>query len=120
MFDKNIQSYLKEYKTKYTSLVVTSDIQNIQEKMYDYIMIQSPSQEEMLRILNKVYHNLDNGSILHILDWFENIDAGPLVAVQSWSSSLKYMKIHSFPVEHWNERAFVIQKVDDYDAWSDA
>ena len=36
-------------------------------------MIQSSLQEEVLRILNKVYYNLDTGSVLHILDWV-NID----------------------------------------------
>jgi len=119
MLDTNIQSYLKEYKPSYSSLVVTTDIQNIQQKPYDYIMIQSSSQEEVLCILNKVYYNLDTGSVLHILDWFDEITNGPMLAFQVWSSSLKHMKIHPFPVHHWNERAFIIQKVEDYENWSD-
>ena len=119
MYDKNIQDYLKEYKPSHTSLIVSSDLQNIQAKLYDYIMVQASSQEEMLRILNKIYHNLENGSVLHILDWFSNLEDGPMLAFQSWSSSLHYLKLHTFPVHNWNERAFIVQKIEDYDKWSD-
>lgn len=119
MHDANIQSYLKKYKPSYSSLVVTSDLQNIPHNTYDYIMVQASSQEEVLRILNKIYHHVETGSVLHILDWFNEIENGPLLAFQSWSSSLKHLQLHPFSVQHWNERAFIVYKIDDYDTWSD-
>ena len=119
MNDTNIQAYLTEYKPSHTSLVVTSELQNIPTNIYDYIVVNSSSQKEVLHILHKIYNNMKSGSVLHILGWFDAIENGPLLAFQTWSFSLKYLQLHPFTVQHWNERAFIVHKTDDYDAWSD-
>ena len=116
MHDTNIQAYLAEYKPSHTSLVVTTELQSIPPNIYDYIAVTSSSQQEVLYILHKIYHNIKSGSVLH---WFDEIENGPLIAFQSWSSSVKHLQLHPFPVQHWNERAFIVHKLDDYDAWSD-
>lgn len=117
--DNNIKEYLNLYFPSYKHITLVDTTQHIESKIHHYVSIDSLQQETISELLEKIAYILDTGSILHICNWFANMENGPMLTLTEWKTSLRYMELHHFPVEHWNEKAFIVQKKDDVDTWSD-
>ena len=119
IIDKNIVEYLDKIGNK-NHYFINSDITELCLKA-SYISINQSNPEKLIEILDHIYYYLDNGSILHVSNWYDNI-SGPKNVYKTfniWKKGTRYMDFIDFPTINWNEKAFVCIKTDEYDEWSD-
>lgn len=121
--NSTIYAYLQMNKSSFKHITLDdsdhSDHTSLPMTVYDYVGVNSTTSETTTALLHTIIHHVNIGSVIHVHNWYTNMPHGPLQAVEQWLPHLKHIHLHPLPLPEWNERAFVVCAIDDYDVWSD-
>ena len=118
--NSNIDNYLSQKKNKnQISITSIDDISEKEDLMYVYINLKD--RKHLNKVLSCLYYKLDDGAVIHLNNWFVDIsdDDSVYQVFNKWKNNLKYKELIDFPLDNYNEKAYIVNEIDDYDNWSD-